>query len=89
MIAKHIILQCSWTQCHLKNSELDKEFQKYKGRVVLRGDAVKHDAGSCAAFTEQGSSASHMTAAKVLDVISRLPDCAGEASDAVSAYFSG
>ena len=27
-----------------------------------------------------------MTAAKELDVISRLPDCSGEASDAVSAY---
>ena len=24
--------------CHLKNSELDPRFQKYKGRVVLRGD---------------------------------------------------
>ena len=27
-----------------------------------------------------------MTAAKVMDVIERLPDCAGQASDAVSAY---
>ena len=27
--------------CHLKNSELDPQFQKYKGRVVLRGDIVK------------------------------------------------
>ena len=24
--------------CHLKNSELENEYQKYKGRVVLRGD---------------------------------------------------
>ena len=24
--------------CHLKNSELEPQFQKYKGRVVLRGD---------------------------------------------------
>ena len=37
-------------------------------------------------FTEQGSSASQMTAAKVLDVIARLPGCAGQASHAVSAY---
>ena len=37
-------------------------------------------------FTEQSSSASHMTAAKVSDVISRLPGCAGGASDVVSAY---
>ena len=30
---------------------------------------------------EQGCSASHMTAAKVLDVIQRLPGCAGEATE--------
>ena len=28
-----------------------------------------------------------MTAAKVMDIISRLPRCAGEAVDAVSAYL--
>ena len=39
-----------------------------------------------AAFTEQGSSASQMTAAKVMDVIARPPDCDGQAADAVSAY---
>ena len=38
------------------------------------------------ASTEQGSSASQMTAAKVMDIISRLPGCAGQAADAVSAY---
>ena len=27
--------------CHLKKSELEHRFQKYKGRVVLRGDIVK------------------------------------------------
>ena len=27
--------------CHLKNVELEAEHQKYKGRVVLRGDFVK------------------------------------------------
>ena len=32
--------------------------QKYKGRVVLRGDIVRDDSGSFAVFTEQGSSAS-------------------------------
>ena len=69
--------------CHLKNSELEPQFQKYKGRVVLRGDIVKDDSGSYAVFTEQGSSASQMTAAKV---IARLPGCTGQAADAVSAY---
>ena len=68
---------------HLKNAELEA---KYKGRVVLRGDIVIDDSGSNAVFTEQGSSASEMTAAKVMDIISRLPGCDGQAADAVSAY---
>ena len=70
--------------CHLKNSELEPQF--HKGRVVLRGDIVKDDSGSCAVFAEQGPSASQVTAAKVVDIISRLPGCAGQAADAVSAY---
>ena len=72
--------------CHLKNAELETKHQKYKGRVVLRGDIVKDDSGSYAVSTEQGSSASQMTAAKVMDIISRPPGCAGQAADAVSAY---
>ena len=72
--------------CHLKNSELEPHYQKYNGRVVLRGDIVKDDSGSYAVFTEQGSSASQMTAAKVMDIISRLPGCTGQAADAISAY---
>ena len=44
--------------CHLKNAELETKHQKYKGRVVLRGDIVKDDSGSYAVFTEQGSSIS-------------------------------
>ena len=43
---------------HLKNAELEAKHQKYKGRVVLRGDIVQDDSGSYALFTEQGSSAS-------------------------------
>ena len=72
--------------CRLKTSELEPQFRKYKGRVVLRGDIVKDDSGSYAVFTEQGSSASQMTAAKIMDIISRLPGCDGQAADAVSAY---
>ena len=58
--------------CHLKNAELEAKHQKYKGRVVFRGDIVKDDSGSYAA-------------AKVMDIISRLPGCAVQAADAVSA----
>ena len=52
---------------------------------MFRSDIVKDDSGACAVFTEQGSSASQKTAAKVMDVTVRLPDCDGQAADAVSA----
>ena len=66
--------------------ELELKFQKYSGRVVLRGGIVKDESGTYAVFTEHGSSASQMTAAKVLDVNARQPDCDGQAADAVPAY---
>ena len=72
--------------CHLKNAELAKHLQKYKGRVVLRGDNVKDEEGYRAVFAEQDASASQMAAAKFLDTISKLLGLAGETSDAVSAY---
>ena len=74
---------------------VDKEWEKLEKMsayhswthlTVLRGDIVKDDSGSYAVFTEQGSSASQMTAAKIMDIISRLPGCVGQAADAVSAY---
>ena len=60
--------------CHLKSAELETQHQKYKGRVVLRGDIVKDNSGSYAVFAEQGSSASQMTAAKVMDTSSNSAD---------------
>ena len=53
---------------------------------MLRGDSVKEDSGAYAVFAEQGSSASQMTAGKIMDVIARVPNCDGQAADAVSAY---
>ena len=50
--------------CHLKNSELEPQFQKYKGRVVLRGDIAKNDSASFAVLTDQRSSASQMSLPK-------------------------
>ena len=67
--------------CHLKNAELETKHQKHKGR----GDIVKDDSGSYAVFTELGSTAFQITAAKIMDIISRLPGCDGQAADAVSA----
>ena len=58
---------------------------QYQGRVVLRGDIVKDDSGAHAVFTETGSSASQMTAAKVMYVIARLTGCDGQEADTVSA----
>ena len=46
---------------------------------------MKDDLGSYAIFTEEGSSASQVTAAKVVDILARLPGCSGQAADAVSA----
>ena len=53
---------------------------------MLRVDIVKDDSGAHAVFTEQGSSASQMTAAKIMDVVVRLPSCDGQAADAVSVF---
>ena len=65
--------------CHLKNAELEPKLQKQiKGIVVLCGDVVKDDSGAYAVFTEHCSSASQRTA--------RLPDCDGQAADAVSDF---
>ena len=66
-----------------------RKHQKYKGRGVIRGDIAQDDSGSYAVFTEQGPSASQMTAAKVMDIISRLPRCAGQAVDAVICLYPG
>ena len=60
--------------CHLKNAELETKHQKYKGRVVLRGDIVKDDSGYYGVLTEQRSSALQMTTAKSW---MSSPDCQG------------
>ena len=74
--------------CHLKNAELEAKHQKYKSGVGFRTDIVQVDSGSYAVFTEQGSSASQLTAANVLNIISRLSGFDGQAADAVSAYYT-
>ena len=72
--------------CHLKNAELEPKSKIFKGRVVLRNDIVIDDSGASAVFTEHRWSAVQMAAAKVMDVIARLPDCDGQTADAASAY---
>ena len=70
-------------KCHLKNLELEPKYRSIKAGSCSGRELVKDDSGAFAVFTEQGSSASQMTAAKTMDAIARLPDCAGQA-DAVS-----
>ena len=72
--------------CISRIQSWNQSSQKYKGRVVLRGDIVKDDSGAYAVFTEPDSSASQMTAAKVMDVTATLIRCGGQAADAISAY---
>ena len=72
--------------CHLKKCGVRTQIQKCNSRVVLRGDIVKDDSGAYAVFTEHGSSASRTTAAGVMHVIVKLPNCDGQAADAKSAY---
>ena len=71
--------------CHLKNSELKNKFQKYKARAVLRGETVKNDSRNSVVFTEHSASATQMTVAEVLGVLSRLSGCCGQGSNAVTA----
>ena len=70
----------------LKNAQLSEDQQKYKGRVVFRGDNIRDQDGCLAIFTEQGTSSSHLSAAKILDAIARLPGNDGQDSDASGAY---
>jgi len=72
--------------CHLKNSELRKELQRYKGRIVFRGDGTRDEDGFYAVFSEQGTSQSHMASTKFLDVIGQAPGNDGEDADAIGAF---
>ena len=64
---------------------MDEEQFNHKRVPPFLQRRLTFGAGS-AVLTEQGSSASHMTAAKVMDYISRPPGCPGQAAGAVSAY---
>ena len=61
--------------CHLENLELDPQYQKYKGRVVLRGDIVKDDSGSYAVSTARFICVRNDGCKKEMNIISRLPGC--------------
>ena len=58
--------------CHVKNVELEPKIQIFKDRVLLHDDILKDDSGGQAVLSEQGSSASQMTAARVMDVVCKI-----------------
>ena len=60
--------------------EVEPKFQTYRGWVVLQVEVVKDDSGSYAVFTEQGSSASHVTAWTL------LPECLDAQGNRVTPY---
>ena len=71
--------------CHLKKSVVrTNNTRSIKGESC--SEVAKDDSGSNAVNTEQGTFASRMTAAKVMDVIARRRDSAEQAADAVSAH---
>ena len=84
---KKFILSHWWTSVIWRKPNWRQSTKKCKGRVVLRNSFVKNDSGSYARFTEKGSSASQMTAATNMDIISRLSGCAGKAAGAASFFF--
>ena len=62
--------------CHLKKRGVrTKILRSIKVESYSEVTLIKYDSGAYAVFTEQGSSASQMTAAKVMDVIAILADC--------------
>ena len=85
-LAKRYTSGHSWTYAakNIQNCPLTNDGTKVA--LCLGGDIVKDEDGFYAVFSEQGTSASHMAAAKFLDAIARSPDCDGEDSDAVGAY---
>ena len=67
-----------------KHAELANHLQRSaKGRIVLWVDNVEDDSGYKVLVTEHGASASQVAAAKFLDVMSRLPSLAGEATEGI------
>ena len=72
---------------HLKKTRSwNHSYSSMKAEWCSGRDIVKDDSGAYTVFSEQGLSVSQMSAAKIMDVIARLPVCDGQAADAVSAY---
>ena len=72
--------------CHFQElPNKNRKHQKYKGRVVLRGDSGRWFWCTRSIHRTRIVSLAN-DSAKAMDVIARLPGCAGQAADAVSAH---
>ena len=72
--------------CHEKHSELPVDRRKYKGRVVFQGNNVRDQDNNWAVFQEMQSSASLMSASKMVDYFGSLDGHDVEMSDAPGAF---
>ncbi len=72
--------------CHIKHSELPESEWKFKGRVVFAGNAVTDEFSNAALFQDLQSSASLMSASKMLDYVGMMDGNSVEQSDAQQAY---
>eukprot|EP00959_Pyramimonas_sp_CCMP1952_P037692 789322-Pyramimonas_sp.AAC.1 len=70
----------------VKHEELLPGPRKFKGRVVVQGNAGKDETGLAAIFADAASSVSHIKAPKLCDATALLPNYGGEQSDAPGAY---
>ena len=86
MVHKPILLPKAMTILQAKAALGEKLAKLQMPPAWSEFELSKNFFGNHAVCTEQGASVSHLTAAKALDLISRLPGCSGQATDAVSAY---
>ena len=73
--------------CVVKDSELEEALQKYKGRIVVRGDIIKDEYGRAAMFKELGSAPASMCAGKIGDAWGLARGHTTEQADAEQAYI--
>ena len=70
----------------LKHSELSQDKQKWRARVVIQGDGIQDHEGQAAVFQELSSSASLMSASKLVDIIGMQPGYSVQQADAIRPF---
>ena len=70
----------------VKHAELKQSKQEWKARVVIQGDGIQDHEGQAAVFQELASSASLMSASKLVDVIGMQPGYSVQQADAIQTF---